>query len=126
LWDQFMPRLGELGIDPTHWTAYGVAREIPGVEVSEKWEYLAATEASPEAPLPEGMVAWEIPALTYATLPAHDLPGIGPASNYFYQEWLPNSTEWEMGDPFMMEVYPETFSQDLAIYLHFPVRRKSN
>ena len=126
LWDQFIPRVGELVPDPAHWVGYGVARAIPGVDVAEKWEYLAAVEVAPGASIPADMVAWEIPALTYAVLPAHNVPDIGPVSDYFCQQWLPHSAEWEdPGEGFMMEVYPETFSQDLVIYLHFPVQRKS-
>ena len=125
LWDQFIPQVGELVPDPAHWVGYGVARAIPGVDVADRWEYLAAVEVAPGASIPADMVAWEIPALTYAVLPAHDVPGIGPVSDYLCQQWLPHSAEWEDGgEGFMMEVYPETFSQDLIIYLHFPLKRK--
>ena len=126
LWDQFIPRVGELVPDPTHWVGYGLARAIPGVDVADRWEYLAGVEVASGASIPADMVAWEIPALTYAVLPAHDVPSIEPVSDDFCQQWLPHSAEWEdAGEGFMMEVYPETFSQDLMIYLHFPVKHKS-
>jgi predicted transcriptional regulator YdeE len=116
LWDIFIPRAGELVADPSRWVAYGVARSIPGVDASERWEYLAGVEVTPGKNAPPDMVVWEIPALPYAVLPANDVPGIGPASQYFYQDWLPNSKEWEGGAPLMLEVYPETFGQDMILY----------
>jgi AraC family transcriptional regulator len=124
LWDQFIPRVGELVPDATHWVGYGIGRAIPGVDAAEKWEYLAGVEVAPEASIPADMVAWEIPALTYAVLPAHDVPGIGPVTDYYYGEWLPQSAEWEGGEALMMEVYPVTYSEDLIMYLHFPIKRK--
>ncbi len=125
MWDQFIPRVGELVKDPSHWIAYGVARSMPGVDASEKWEYLAGVEYTPGMKIPTDMVLWDVPALTYAVLPAQDVSGIGPASHYFYQEWLPNSTEWDAGEPLMLELYPETFGQDMILYLYFPVRPKA-
>ena len=125
LWDnQFLPRMDELASIRVGGT-YGIARAIPGVDVSRGFEYLAGVEVAVEASLPSGMVAWEMPPLTYAVLPAQDVPGIGPMCDYFYQEWLPKSPEWEMGVGLMMEYYPETFPQDLIIFLHFPIKRKS-
>jgi AraC family transcriptional regulator len=125
MWDRFLPRVGELGVAPGQpFTAYGVARAIAGVPVEEKWEYLAGVEVASLADLSPGMVGWEIPALTYAVLPAYDVPEIGPVSDYFFQQWLPNSAEYAMGDGPMIEVYPDTFGTDGLIHLYFPVRRK--
>ena len=124
LWDIFIPRVGELVADPSRWVAYGVARSIPGVDASGKWEYLAGVEITPGKKIPSDMVVWDIPALTCAVLPANDVPGIGPTSQYFYQEWLPNSKDWAAGEPLMLEVYPETFGQDMILYLYFPIKRK--
>lgn len=70
------------------------------------------------------MVAWGIPASTYAVLPAHDVPGIGVVCDHFYGVWLPQS-EYEGSLPLMVEVYPETFGQDGVIHVYFPVRRKA-
>ena len=124
MWDQFIPRIGGLVPDPAKWVAYGISRSIQGVDVNEKWEYLAGVELPHAIKIPSDMVVWEIPALTYAVLPANDVPGIGPITNYFEKEWLPHSQEWEADVPMMIELYPETYSQDLVIYLYFPIRRK--
>jgi AraC family transcriptional regulator len=124
MWDQFIQRAAELVTDPSHLVAYGVARALPNFEEGGAFEYLAGVEVASLDNLPPGMVGWGIPALTYAVLPAHDVPDIGPVSNYFYREWLPQSQEFEMGEGLMIEYYPETYSRDLIIYLYFPVKRK--
>jgi AraC family transcriptional regulator len=124
MWDRFMPRVGELVPDPTHFEAWGVARSLPEGSQIEGFEYLAGVEEQPGAAIPPDMAVWEIPALTYAVLPAKDVAGIGPVSQYFYQEWLPDSKEYEGDAPLMMECYPPTFSEDLIIYLYFPVKAK--
>ena len=126
MWELFLPRISELvGSQAQGFEAYGVARSLPDFDKSGEFEYLAAVEAKSLDNLPEGMTGWQIPAYTYAVLPAQDVPGIGPVSHYYYQEWLPKSQEYEMDGNLMMEVYPETYSQDLVIYLYFPVKRKS-
>ncbi len=124
LWDQFMPRVAELGTDPARLVAYGVARGLPGTTAGGPFEYLACVEVPSVVDLPQGMVGWEVPAMTCAVLPVHGIPGIGPATDYFYREWLPHSSEYVAGEGLMIEHYPETFSQDLIINLRFPVRRK--
>jgi predicted transcriptional regulator YdeE len=117
LWDRFIPRADELIGDPSHFVAYGVARALPNFPEGDTFEYLAGTKVASLDNLPTGMVGWEIPALTYAVLPAHDVPDIGPVSDYFHREWLPQSQEYETGEGLMIEHYPETYSRDLIIYL---------
>ena len=124
MWDMFIPRIGELESIQSG-GVYGIARSIPGMDASEGYEYLAGVEVRAGEPLPQGMVAWEIPAHTYAVLPAQDIPGIGPVNDHYEREWLPNSKDWEPGGDFMMEYYPPSFgSQDMILYLYFPVTRK--
>jgi AraC family transcriptional regulator len=125
MWDVFLPRAKELVGEQTQSPVfYGIARSIEGIPEDVAWEYLAGAEVESFDNLPAGMVGWEVPALTYAVLPARGVPEIDPVSNYFYQEWLPQS-EYEGDAPVMVEVYPETFSEDQIMYLHFPVRRKA-
>ena len=124
MWDEFLPRVSELVADASRFAAYGVARALPKTEESGAFEYLAGVAVASLDNLPPGMVGWGIPALTYAVLPAHDVPNIGPVSHYFYGEWLPQSQEYEMGEGLMVEYYPETFGQDSVLYLCFPVKRK--
>ncbi|MCL5999112.1 MAG: effector binding domain-containing protein [Chloroflexi bacterium] len=123
LWDKdFLPRMGELAAIRVGGEAYGVSRQAPGLPVDQGFEYLAAVQVQSFDHLPAGMVGWEIPALTYAVLPAHDLPEIAPVCDYFHQEWLPQSQTYTSGEPLMLELYPETYGQDLIMQLCFPVR----
>ena len=124
LWDsEFLPRIGELASLRVG-AAYGVSRVLPNVPVEEGFEYLAAVEVKSLAKLPWGMVGWEIPAQTYAVLPAHDVPDLGRAFDYLYGKWLPQSKEYEAADGPCLELYPATYSQDLIIYVYVPVQRK--
>jgi len=126
LWDnEFLPRMGELAFLQAGAGAYGIARAMPNFEKDGVFEYLAAVEVKSFDNLPPGMVGWEIPAATYVVLPAHDVPGIAPVSDYFYQKWLPQSKEYEMGEGAMLEYYPPDFGVDLNLDLFFPVRHKT-
>jgi len=123
LWDnQFGPRMGELAYIRVGGEAYGLVRAKPDFGQTGVFEYLASVEVKSLDHLPPGMVGWEIPAQTYAVLPAKDVPGIAPALDYYYHQWLPQSKEYVAADGPMFELYPATFDQDLIIYLYNPVR----
>ncbi len=125
LWDVFLPRLGEMALEPgKEHTFYGMSREIQGVPVSEGFEYLACAEVPSFDALPQGMEGWEVPAATYAVLPAKDVPGIGPTLDYFYHQWIAQSQEYALGEGLMFEEYPPEFPDNLIINLYFPVQRK--
>ncbi len=125
LWDVFLPRVGELKIEPAKAnTFYGMSREIPGVPASEGFEYLASAEVPSFDALPSGMEGWEVPAATYAVLPATDVPGIGPMLDYFYTQWIAQSPEYVLGEGLMFEEYPPEFNSNAIINLYFPVRHR--
>jgi len=63
LWDAFLPRHSAIGM-PESAPAFGVCRCLPGVK-DGAFEYVAAFAARPDAPLPEGMMAVEIPRGDY-------------------------------------------------------------
>jgi len=126
LWDkEFLPRIHELDNFRTGAT-YGISRVMPDIPWQEGFEYLAGVEVGSLENLPPGMVGWEIPAQTYAILPANDVSGLAPALVYYYSEWLPRSKEYRSADGPMLELYPETFGQDRIIYLYNPVRAKDS
>lgn len=123
MWDIFIPRIHELIPDTSVGIkCYGIAREMPGVPPEQGFEYLAGVEVESLDHLPAGMVGWEIPALTYAVFPAHDVPGIAPVLDYFYKQWLPHSPHFSAGDSLSIELYPPSFSEDHIIQLYLPVR----
>jgi AraC family transcriptional regulator len=124
LWDnEFLPRIGELAGIRVGREAYGMMRVLPGVPAEQGFEYLASVEVRSLENLPRGMVGWEIPAQTYAVLPAHDVPDLGRAFDDLYVRWLPQSG-YEATDGPMFELYPATYGQDLIIYVYAAVRRK--
>jgi predicted transcriptional regulator YdeE len=124
LWDEFIRRAWEVTADPQKFVAYGVARALPGVPESEGFEYLAGVEVTSKTRIPADMIVWEIPALTYAVLSAHDVAEIVSVSDYFYRKWLQGSTEWQASERMMVEVYPKDYGQSTLVYLYFPVRPK--
>lgn len=63
LWEEFLPRQGEIA-KPGRAGAFGVCRCIPGA-TDGSFEYVAAFEARPDAPLPEGMIEVAIPEGEY-------------------------------------------------------------
>ncbi len=89
LWQNFTPRLAEIA-HRVPGLCYGVVRQEQAD--SERLEYHAAIEVTELSPLPEGMVALELPEASYAKF-AHR----GPASevdhtvNYIYSTWLAQS-----------------------------------
>ncbi|MFB3881261.1 MAG: GyrI-like domain-containing protein [Armatimonadota bacterium] len=123
LWETFLPRMGELSAvtaDPHG--AYGISRALAKVPPST-FEYLAGMAVNSKEKLPEGMVAWEIPAHTYAVFRANGVPDLMRVIGYVYGEWLPKSG-YEMADSYTFEYYGETFPTDGVIEVYFPVRKK--
>jgi predicted transcriptional regulator YdeE len=125
MWDVFFTRIGELehvSLPGHKW--YGVCRTLPLDSQEEGFEYLSSVEVSSLNALPEGMVGWEVPALTYAVLPANDVAGIAPTCDYFYGQWLPNSAAYVPVDGPMFEEYSPNYPADPTIYIYFPVQAR--
>src|SRR6266542_250192 len=69
LWDNaFLPRMSELDGLRIGGECYGACRELPNMPPDAGFEYLACVQVAPTAVdhLPQGMVAWKAPAMTYA------------------------------------------------------------
>jgi AraC family transcriptional regulator len=127
MWDQkFIPRIQELRPDTAGgFVAYGACRMPEEGAEPGAFEYLAAVEVPSLENLPDGMVGWEIPAQTYAVLPAHGLDEIPRVFDYLYSQWAPSSTEWEAADSPCFELYPLTFPDDPTVDIYMPVRKKA-
>lgn len=125
--NDFLPRMNEIARDTSHGCiSYGVCREAPEGSEPGVFEYLAALPVESFDNLPEGMVGWEIPTQTYAVIPVYGLSDLNSALSYMYNEWLPNSNEYEHAPGPMFELYPETFNSDEStLYIYAAVRRKS-
>ncbi len=125
MWDQFVPRFGELCPDLSQKiVAYGASRRLPHIPPEEGFEYMAALEVASFADLPLDMVAWEIPAAIYAVLPANDVPDISRVFDYFYREWLPQSQVHKAAGGIHFELYPETYPQEGTIFVYVPALNK--
>jgi AraC family transcriptional regulator len=89
LWAAFLPRLAVIP-NRVPGVCYGVVRQDP--LDGERLEYHAAMEVTEVATLPEGMVAVEVPAGTYARF-EHRGPAqrVDHTVSYAYGTWLPQS-----------------------------------
>jgi len=129
LWDQqFIPRIGEMRpAGGAGMVAYGACRmpEDPAALEPGAFEYLAAVRVDSLEGLPEGMTGWEVPAQTYAVLPAHGIPEIPRAFEYLYGTWAKQSPEWEAADGICFEYYPETFPEDDRVDVCIPVKPRT-
>ncbi len=92
----------------------------------ELW-YVAGVPASPETPVPDGMVLKVVSAATYAVF-THRGPmsSIGETVGYAYREWLPQSG-FELADGPDVELYDGRFdceSDDSEMEYWIPVARR--
>jgi len=84
LWNRFLPRLGELQILGPR-IAYGVV-VLP--KRGDELTYLAAVEVEP-GPVPEGMVAFDLPAARYARFEHRGrVERLDRTLNFIYSSWL--------------------------------------
>ncbi|MDY6877457.1 MAG: GyrI-like domain-containing protein [Chloroflexota bacterium] len=120
MWQEFMPRIGEIVHEANLGDSYGVCRDMDPEGV---FEYVAGFEVDSGAAIPEGMVSWDIPAQKYAVFPC-TLPTIGEAYQHAFQTWLPRSG-YQRGDGPDFELYDETFDpnvQDSEMYIYIPIK----
>lgn len=89
LWQDFLPRLGEI-TNSTGEICYGVVRQLS--ENSDELEYYCAIEVDSKATLPEGMCAVKIDECEYAKFTHKgDVSKIDSTINYIFSTWLPQS-----------------------------------
>ncbi len=119
LWDRLLARKDELtAISGPAW-GFGVA--IP-MQSPDHFKYLAGWEVDSTKDLPEGFVAWEVPATSYAVLQCNDVADIDRVLSYFYGQWSQVSPDWESSGGYMAECYLASYPEDHQIYLHLPVK----
>jgi predicted transcriptional regulator YdeE len=131
LWGEFIPRSAEIA-KPEGGGAFGICRCLPGVK-DGSFEYIAAFQALPDAPVPEGMMAVEI------------APGEYFVERYervadYKQAWqesagkLAADTEWtgycngpddcQCAAHPCFEYYPPEFNGTGPMHIYLPVHRK--
>jgi AraC family transcriptional regulator len=113
LWQRFINRLGELGLDRASpgWRCYGASRPSPA-----GFEYLAAV-AWDDDEAPEGWVIWDVPQNTYAQVAVDGVNEIHGTISWFRDEWLPHST-CRRGNGPILEIYEDT----AGVLMLFPVQ----
>jgi predicted transcriptional regulator YdeE len=135
----FIARFGEVVSPPdAKWQdsgrhpAFGLCRCLPGV-TDGSFEYLAATVAAADAPLPEGMVEATIPAGQYAAFPVDGLARLREAFGAA-QEWLAAHPVWggycdregcDCANHPAFELYPPDFGDDGQMFVYLPVRPRA-
>jgi len=130
LWETFFPRMGEVERPAGCGYAFGLCRCLPGV-TDGSFEYIAALPATPEAPMPEGMVEAPVAAASYVAFPVPSLAVIKQAWDAL-GPWIAAHPEWE---PYCgltacqcpthptFELYPPDYTGG-AFFIYMPVRRK--
>lgn len=123
LWGKMSPRWREIPARVNDQHVYGICGNM---EEDGAFSYVAGVEVSATDALPEGMVAWEIPAGQYAVFPC-TLKTIGETYKYAFETWLPAS-EYNHHPAPDFEYYDETFNPDdpaSLLYIYIPLEIKA-
>jgi AraC family transcriptional regulator len=122
LWEQFVPRMGEIKHTAAEDASYGVMDNADMATMDI--DYMAGNPVTAAADLPQGMSAWQVPANTYAVF-ATTLPKIGETFDHIFGTWLPASDYRQAAGPYF-ERYGEDFAPDTPhVDIYIPVEKKS-
>ncbi|MEN6357589.1 MAG: AraC family transcriptional regulator [Armatimonadota bacterium] len=125
MWGDFIPRIHEIQgkIQP------GVMLGVCGDSHEDgSFRYVAGYEVDDDAPVPDGMTIFDVPAATYAVVTQHgelsdEKSGLGAALNFVYREWLPTSG-YQRADTPDLEWYDERFrpgQEDSEMDVYTPI-----
>ncbi|MGY8625516.1 MerR family transcriptional regulator [Chromobacterium violaceum] len=121
MWQRFLEREHEIA-DARPGSSYGLCQPLP----DGGWRYLAALQTAPDAPVPDGMAAVDVPAQRYARFrhvgPVSGLPATFQA---IHGSWLPaaglaavEGIEFEYMDArFLAPDHPDSLTE-----LYIPIR----
>ena len=122
LWDQFVPRMGEISHQANEHASYGLMGRFD--QATGMFDYMAGNPVTQMTQPPAGMTHWDISASTYAVLET-TLPKIGETMDDLYRTWLPSS-DYDPVDAPTFERYGEAFSPDNPVVeIYVPVKQKS-
>jgi predicted transcriptional regulator YdeE len=130
VWEQgIFPRTSEI-LKPTRPLAFGFCRCVPGA-TADTFEYVAAFEALPDAPVPPGMIAVDIPRTQYIAIPVaslavigeawHSIPSAVAAHPGYTAHCGPTGCDCAHFPTF--EYYPHTFPKDGRLFVYVPVSK---
>ena len=121
MWDQFLPRSGEIENKLEPQECYGVCGDM---EEDGRFRYLAGYQVKPGSDLPDNMENWDVPEQTYAVFPC-TLQTLHETYNYAFQTWLPESEYEHVKGP-DFEFYDKNFdpAKGSGLYIYIPVKKK--
>jgi AraC family transcriptional regulator len=118
LWDEFVPRMGELPNVSEPYASYGVM-----IGVGDGLDYMAGNPVSEITELPAGMSRWDIAETTYAVFES-TLSTLPETFDYIFGTWFPTSEYQHASGP-LLERYGETFSpENPVVHVYIPVTKK--
>ena len=122
LWHEtFAPRMQE--VEGFNGTAYGVS-EVVDCQAGI-FDYWAAVPATPNAPIPAGMEALDLPAGLYAQCRVESLADIKAAYDFLCYEWLPAQKEYAPDyTARCYEFYPVDYPNSGVFYIFVRVNEK--
>lgn len=128
LWESFNSRRWEIPYQLPQ-GSYGISFFGPHYQPGSEIDYFTAVEVTKLETLPDGMVARQIPASTYAAVTYRGpLDGIGTIYSYFWKEWLPSSG-YEPSGGHEFEYYDQRYignhHPDSIMQVYFPIRKKA-
>lgn len=104
---------------------YGLVLMLPTSDKDHQYMYLASGEVTDPAKVPKHLLHYSVSGGTFAVIlidggVPEGLPNLGPAIDYFYSQWLPQSG-YENSGPFNIERY---HWKNQTIELLFPIKKK--
>ena len=122
LWHEaFAPRMQE--VQGFNGTAYGVS-EVVDCQAGI-FDYWAAVPAAPNAPIPAGMEALDLPDGLYAQCRVESLADIGAAYDFIYSTWPSSQTEFTLDyTTRCYEFYPADSMETGVFYIYVMVNKK--
>ncbi|MCX6377016.1 MAG: AraC family transcriptional regulator [Armatimonadetes bacterium] len=125
MWGVFFPRIGEVQGSTHPNVSLGVCGDA---REDGSFRYVAGCEVESDAPVPDGMTVFDVPAATYVVVTqrgvlSDEQHGLHAAVNYVYRDWLPQSG-YQRADTPDLEWYDERFrwgQEDSEMDVYTPI-----
>lgn len=125
MWGVFFPRIGEVQGRTHPNVSLGVCGDA---REDGSFRYVAGCEVESDAPVPDGMTVFDVPAATYVVVTqrgvlSDEQHGLHAAVNYVYRDWLPQSG-YQRADTPDLEWYDERFrwgQEDSEMDVYTPI-----
>lgn len=125
MWGDFSPRADEVQGKICPDVQLGVCGDA---QEDGSFRYVAGFQVDADAPVPDGMSTFDVPAATYGVVTqrgvlSDEQHGLGAAVNFVYREWLPQSGYQRASTP-DLEWYDERFhfgQEDSEMDVYIPI-----